>query len=310
MRYHYPQVRCFAGMNRYREEVMTMKKKVLTAILVCALACFGAFALAACGSNSGTEGSAEETTASDEATVELENDTLIVGFDSAYPPYGYIDTETGEYTGFDLDLAAEVCERNGWTLETTPIDWDAKDALIEQGNITCIWNGFTYEGREDDYAFSGLYMLNAQVIVTKADSDIDTLDDLEGKVVITQVESAALEVLETDLADLNESFDGGAVQTISDYDNAFMQLESGAVDAVACDYSIAAYQMSANEDAYKQLDESLSSEHYAVGFKLGNEALADLVTETLREMDEDGTVEELCEKYEDQGISYENWCLE
>ena len=287
-----------------------MKKKVLAVLLVCALACFGVFALAACSSSSDTEGSAEETTTSDEATVELENDTLIVGFDSAYPPYGYIDTDTGEYTGFDLDLAAEVCERNGWTLEATPIDWDAKDALIEQGNITCIWNGFTYEGREDDYAFSGLYMINAQVIVTKADSDIESLEDLAGKVVITQVDSAALEVLEGDQADLNATFDGGAVQTISDYDNAFMQLESGAVDAVACDYSIAAYQMAANEDAYKQLDESLSSEHYAVGFKLGNEDLADLVTETLREMDEDGTIEEICAKYEDQGISYENWCLE
>ena len=284
-----------------------MKKKLLTALLVAALACFGCFALAACSSSS--EESTEEEETSTEA-VELENDTLIVGFDSSYPPYGYIDTETGEYTGFDLDLAAEVCERNGWTLEATPIDWDAKDALIEQGDITCIWNGFTYEGREDDYAFSGLYMINAQVIVTTADSGIETLEDLEGKVVITQVDSAALEVLEGDMADLNATFDGGAVQTISDYNNAFMQLESGAVDAVACDYSIAAYQMAANPDAYVQLDEALSSEHYAVGFKLGNEALADLVTETLLEMDEDGTIEEICEKYEDQGISYENWCLE
>ena len=89
-----------------------------------------------------------------------------------------------------------------------------------------------------------------------------------------------------------------------------MQLESGAVDAVACDLSIAAYQLAANPDAYVQLDEPLSEEHYAVGFKLGDDATASTVSDTLRAMDEDGFVEQLCEKYADQGISYENWCLE
>ena len=288
---------------------MHMKMKKICAVAVsAALAC--SLGLAGCGSSATDEGSAEGSAETTATEVELTDNTLVVGFDAAYPPYGYIDTETGEYTGFDLDLAAEVCERNGWELELQAIDWDAKDALIEQGNITCIWNGFTYEGREDDYAFSGLYMVNEQVVVTTADSGITTLDDLEGKSVITQVESAALDVLETDYGDLAASFSGGEVQTISDYDNAFMQLESGAVDAVACDLSIAAYQLAANPDAYVQLDESLSSEHYAVGFKLGNEAIADVVTDTLREMDEDGFVEELCATYEDEGITYDNWCLE
>lgn len=288
---------------------MHMKMKKICAVAVsAALAC--SLGLAGCGSSATDEGSDAGSAEATSTEVELTDNTLVVGFDAAYPPYGYIDTETGEYTGFDLDLAAEVCERNGWELELQAIDWDAKDALIEQGNITCIWNGFTYEGREDDYAFSGLYMVNEQVVVTTADSGITTLDDLEGKSVITQVESAALDVLETDYGDLAASFSGGEVQTISDYDNAFMQLESGAVDAVACDLSIAAYQLAANPDAYVQLDESLSSEHYAVGFKLGNEDLADVVTDTLREMDEDGFVEELCATYEDEGITYDNWCLE
>ena len=283
-------------------------KKVLAVACSMALAC--SLALVGCGAGASDGGSEEGSTETTAAEVELDDNTLVVGFDAEYPPYGYIDTETGEYTGFDLDLAEEVCARNGWTLELQAIDWDAKDALIEQGNITCIWNGFTYEGREDDYAFSGLYMVNEQVVVTAVDSGISTLDDLEGKTVITQVDSAALDVLETDYGDLAASFAGGEVQTISDYNNAFMQLGSGAVDAVACDLSIAAYQIAANPDVYVQLDESLSSEHYAVGFKLGNEALADVVTDTLREMDEDGFVEELCEQYEDDGITYDNWCLE
>ena len=76
--------------------------------------------------------------------------TFTVGFDAEYPPYGY-RTESGDYAGFDLDLAAEVCERNGWELVKQPIDWDAKDMELNSGAIDCIWNGFTMTGRDDEY---------------------------------------------------------------------------------------------------------------------------------------------------------------
>ena len=235
-----------------------------------------------------------------------EDNTLVVGFDPGYPPYGYVGVD-GSYTGFDIELAAEVAKRNGWEFKAEPIDWDAKDAQLNSGAINAIWNGFTYEGREKDYAFSGLYMLNEQVVVVKADSDIKSLEALKGKKVMTQVDSAALDVLEGDQKKLADTF--GSLETIGDYNNAFMQLESGMVDAVACDLSIASYQMSANPDKYRMLEPALSSEHYAVGFKLGDEKRADKVTETLKEMDKDGFVKELCAKYSNQGISYDNWVL-
>lgn len=280
-----------------------MKKKIVAIALACCMLCAGALALTACGGSS-------KSASTSKASGAPENNVFIVGFDQSYPPYGYKDPETGEFVGLDLDLAKEVCDRNGWEFVAEPIDWDAKDALINQGNITCIWNGFTYEGRENDYAFSELYMNNAQVIVVKEGSDIQTLADLAGKTVMTQVDSAALEVLDEDEKALQDTFAGGKVQTISDYNNAFMQLESGMVDAVACDLSIAQYQMAAKPGIFRMLDEVLSSEHYAVGFKKGNEGLAAVVTETLRAMNADGTVKTICEKYESDGINYENWILE
>lgn len=276
-----------------------MKKKLSLIFAFVAAMALSVAALAGCSSNS-SEGS---DAASGDAAASNE---LIVGFDQSYPPYGFVGDD-GNFTGFDLDLAAEVAERNGWTVKYEPIDWDAKDTLLNSGAITCIWNGFTMEGREDDYTFSDPYMLNGQVIVVKADKGIASLADLAGKNVITQTDSAALDVLEGDCADLAATF--ANLETIAEYNTAFMQLESGAVDAVACDLSIAQYQMSAKPDAYVMLDETLSSEHYAVGFKKGDTETAEKVSQTLKEMYEDGTVEELCNKYSEYGLSFENWLI-
>ena len=279
-----------------------MKKRIFAPVAA-AVALVAALALSACGASPAASDQGSAGSSSADANGEIT--TLTVGFDQAYPPYGYVGDD-GEFTGLDLELAAEVAKRNDWGLKLEPIDWDAKDTLLNSGAITCIWNGFTMEGREDDYTFSGPYMLNAQVVVVRADSGIESFEDLAGKTVITQVDSAAEEVLNGDMADLTATF--ASLETIGDYNTAFMQLESGAVDAVACDLSIAQYQL-AGKDTYKQLDEQLSTEHYAVGFKKGDTALAEKVTETLKEMDEDGFVKELCDKYADDGVSYDNWLI-
>ena len=280
------------------------RKRIWALAAAAAMLALAAALMAGCsgGSNESQSAGGDEA-----ASAESAEFTLTVGFDQGYPPYAFVGDD-GEYTGFDLDLAAEVAERNGWSLELSAIDWDAKDALLSSGSINCIWNGFTMEGREDDYTFSEPYMLNEQVIVVKSDSGIADSAALAGKTVMTQVDSAALDVLEGDAADLAATFAGGAPQTISDYNNAFMQLESGMVDAVACDLSIANYQMSAKPDTYTIID-TLSSEHYAVGFKQGDEDLAATVTATLKAMYEDGTVQELCDKYAEYGLSFDNWVL-
>ena len=265
-----------------------------------AVAAVAAMGLAGCG------GSKTEQKPADS---EVSLDTLIVGFDAEYPPYGFV-ADDGSYTGFDLDLAQAVCEMEGWEFKAEPIDWDAKDALLGAGTINCIWNGFTIEGREDKYSFTEPYMINAQVVVTKKGAGIAALADLKDKIVLTQKGSAALEVLQGDKKDVADTFK--ELQTIADYNNAFMQLESGAVDAVACDLSIAAFQMAAKPDTFTQIEETLSEEHYGVGFLLGDEgaALAAKVTEDLRKLNDEGKVKELCEKYADQGMAYENWVLD
>ena len=228
-----------------------------------------------------------------------DENTFIVGFDAEFPPYGYKDA-SGNYTGFDLDLAKEVCDRNGWTFVAQPIDWDAKDAELDSGSIDCIWNGFTIDGRENDYTWSNPYFDNKQIFVVKSDSGIDSIDDLKGKTVETQKDSSALAALQGDNKTIADTF--ATLTEVADYNTAFMDLESGACDAVAMDIGVAEYDIKNkdNPDAYKVLSDAITTEKYGVGFKLGNTDLKDKVQSTLDEMFKDGTVSKIAEKY---GIS-------
>ena len=274
-----------------------MKKR---AALLLALAMLATTVLAGCGSK---EDKSADNKKEDkkEAKVENDDETLIVGFDASFPPYGYKDDD-GEYVGFDLELAQEVCDRNDSKLVKQPVDWDAKDMEIDSGTIDCIWNGFTMNGREDEYTWSDPYIDNKQVMVVATDSGINSFDDLSGKLVETQADSSALAALQGDQKKLADTF--GSLTEIAEYNTAFMDLESGACDAIAMDIGVAYYQINSrkNPDDYKVLDEEISSEQYAVGFKLGNEELRDKVQATLAEMAEDGTVAKIAEKYEDFGV--------
>ena len=229
--------------------------------------------------------------------ADADSKTLTVGFDAEYPPFGYKD-DNGDYVGFDLDLAQEVCDNLGWELVKKPINWDSKDMELNSGSIDCIWNGFTINGREDDYTWSDPYLNNEQVMVVAADSGIEKLDDLAGKNVVVQAASAALDALNSDdNKDLTASF--GSLTENSDYNTAFMNLDSGAADAIAVDIGVAKYQLSQREEGkYVILDEPIQSEQYGIGFAKGNDELKDTVWAEVLKLYDAGEVDKLAEKYE------------
>lgn len=224
--------------------------------------------------------------------------TFTVGFDAEFPPYGYMD-DNGEYVGFDLDLAAEVCERNGWELVKRPIDWDSKDMELSSGAIDCIWNGFTMNGREDQYTWTSPYVDNSQVFVVSQDAGITAFADLAGKNVGVQRDSSALNALNDEESPeniaLRDSF--SSLTEYADYNTAFMDLEAGAIDAVAMDIGVANYQIESRDGGYVILDQYLATEQYGVGFLLGNEQLRDQVEETLGQMAEDGTFGQIADQW-------------
>jgi len=249
-------------------------KKILSVALICAMALS---MLVGCGKK--------------------EDGKFIVGFDAAFPPYGYVD-DAGEYVGFDLDLAKEVCDRNGWEVVYQPIDWDSKDMELSSGNISCIWNGFTMsEDRLDQYEWSTPYVDNSQVFVVAKDAGISTLADLAGLNVAVQTASSALEALESeDCADLTASF--SEMTIVPDYNTAFLNLESGVVDAIAMDIGVAKYQCEQRNGDFVVLEEPIVSEQYGVGFLKGNTELRDKVQKTLDEMAADGKFMEIAKKWD------------
>ena len=258
------------------------------------------FTMAGCGSSKDADTSAKkETKTEDSKDKENSDKQFIVGFDAEYPPYGYKD-DNGEYVGFDLDLAQEVCARNGWELVKQPIDWDSKDMELNSGSIDCIWNGFTMTGREDDYTWSKPYVDNSIVVVVKEGSGIEKKEDLAGKVVVVQADSSGLAAL-TDEEDNEENLKLAAsfsdLQQVADYNTAFMNLEAGAVDAIVVDIGVADYQLE-SRTGFVMLDDKIRTEQYAVGFKLGNEELRDQVQSTLDEMVKDGTFDDIAKKWD------------
>ncbi len=234
---------------------------------------------------------------------EAETITFKLGFDAEYPPFGYID-DSGGYAGFDLALAAEVCDRLGWELKTIPIAWDSKDTELETGNIDCIWNGFTINGRENDYTWTAGYYDNSIVMVVKEESSIETLADLAGKIVITQAGSSGLAALENDRPELTATF-AQLVET-ADYNSAYMELNAGAVDAIAVDVGVANYYMGSQTEHYRILKEDIASEEYGVGFLKGDTKTMYLVQGVLLEMAADGTLETIAQDFIDKGLVIES----
>lgn len=255
-----------------------MKKKILSLLLVAVLA---VTMLAGCGGAKGDDGLAKKG-------------KFVVGFDAEYPPYGYMD-ENGEYTGFDLELAQAIADLNGWELVKTPINWDSKDMELDSGSIDCVWNGFTINNREDLYTWSKPYVDNSQVMIVSEASGIKTLADLADKTVGVQSASAALELLNKDQKDLADTFK--TLQEFPDYNSAFVELQAGALDAVAMDIGVAQYQIESRGEGFAIIEETLNSEQYGVGCKLGNEALRDKINAGLDELVKNGKFDELAAKY-------------
>lgn len=236
-------------------------------------------------------GCAPKAPAAEEAKV------LVMGLDDTFAPMGFRN-EKNEIVGFDVDLALEVAKRNGWEIKFQPIDWAMKETELNAGNIDMIWNGYTItEERKGKVNFTDPYLANAQIVVTMATSDIETLADLAGKAVATQAESSSLDAARAK-AGFVESLKDGKLIEYATFNEVFNDLESGRTEAIIVDEVLARFYMNnKGGDAYKVLEENLGPEEFGVGVRKDDTELLDALNATLNEMKEDGTYDEIYGKW-------------
>ena len=222
--------------------------------------------------------------------------TFKMGFDAEYPPYTYMGDD-GEYTGFDIEMCKGVCEKLGWGLELVPINWDTKLITLDAGEIDCIWSGLTIDVLDPEaYSISMAYSDNSQMILTKADSGIATIADLEGKIVGVQLGTSADIMLTEDMPELVATF--AELKRFENYNICFTELMAGSIDAIAIDIGVAAGKIAEYGEEYVMLEESLAAESYGICFRKADAEICAQVEGAFMELVEDGTYLALAEKYQ------------
>ena len=220
-------------------------------------------------------------------------ETLVIGSD-IYSPYFYLD-DSGDFAGIDVEIAEEACRRLGVTPEFRQISWQSKDTCLSNGTVDCLWGSFSMNGREDEYAWAGPYMHSRQVVVVKANSDIRTLRDLNGKYIAVQNASKPDELFSSD------AISGVSVEKVysfSSMSSVFAALKRGLVDACAGHETACRDYINSISGEYRVLDEALLSADLGVAFyrETGAEQAQELTT-VLTDMKNDGTIRKILEGY-------------
>ncbi|WP_019635952.1 amino acid ABC transporter substrate-binding protein [Paenibacillus fonticola] len=221
---------------------------------------------------------------------------LIIGVDDKFAPMGFRD-EKNELVGFDIDFAKAVGEEMGMEVTFQPIEWKTKESELNSGRIDLIWNGYTItEERKEMVLFTKPYLENSQMIITLADSDIQSIADLAGKNVGLQSMSSAEIALEANPVHAE-------VKSISEFtDNvlALTDLKIKRLDAVIIDEVVARYYMSKEEGTFRLVEESLAPEEYGIGVKKGNEALLEKLQKAIDTLNDNGKAAEISKKWFDE----------
>ena len=232
------------------------------------------------------------------AKNEKNTDTVVIGLDADFPPMGFVD-ENGEIVGFDVDLARASLEKMGKKVKFLPIDWDSKDMEIKNGNIDCIWNGFTYsEDRAKNYTLSKPYMKTKPVVVVRY-KDYISVNNLENlyveKTVCLQKGALAQDsLLASDV--LEKAKNVVYLGTMLDCLN---EVKLQKVDATIVDEPIARYYFKKNnyEKDFRILEKDVSAEDYVVAVKKGNEELINIIEEGMEKIVESGEAKKISEKW-------------
>ena len=247
-----------------------------------------ASASASAAASSAASASAASSADSDYAKVKAKG-TVVVGI-TDFAPMDYKD-DSGNWTGFDAELATQVFEKMGLKVEFLEIDWDNKILELNAGDIDCVWNGMTLTDEvKNSMSCTDPYVLNAQVVVMDSSKITDgmTTDDVKGLTFAVEAGSAG---------DSAASDAGFTVTQVSSQANALMEVAAGTSDACVIDMTMAKAMTGAGT-SYENLAVALelTNEEYGIGFRKDSDMTA-MVNELLAKYRDDGSLQKLADKY-------------
>ena len=263
--------------------------------------------LAACGSSASVSEStaSSETSSSEAASSEASAETagelttvtpgkLTMSTNAAFPPYEMTD-DNGNYVGIDIEVAEAIADKLGLELQVDDMDFDAALLAAQTGKSDMVMAGVTVtEERQTVMDFSNTYATGIQVVIVPEDSDIASIEDMTGKMIGVQRGTTG------DLYCSASVEDGGfGEENVTPYDNgltAVQALMNGQVDCVVIDNAPAQEFVDANP-GLKILDTEYANEDYAIGVAKGNTQLLDAINGALEELQADGTVQSIVDKY-------------
>lgn len=225
---------------------------------------------------------------------------IVIGLDDNYPPIGFRN-EQGELVGSDIELAQEAAKRLQREVIFKPIDWSSKEVELSSGKVDAIWNGLTpTPEREKNILFTEAYQQAGQVAAVKGDSPVQTLEDLQDKVIGIQEGSMAEDVLRKN-PQMAESFK--EVRRYADMVTVYMDLKVGRIDGAILDEVLARYYDMKEPGAFRVLPQVLATEVDAVGVAKNNTQLQQELNRVLKEMQDDGTMKRIFEKWFGKDLS-------
>lgn len=240
--------------------------------------------------------SGEKDNSSDDWAYIEEKGKLVIGI-TIYEPINYYD-EDGKLIGFDTEFAQAVCDELGIEAEFVEINWDTKEIELEAKNIDCIWNGLTVtEVRKEQMDFSESYIKNMQVAVIKASNASVYTDSASMKDanITAEIGSAGESAITADDTLSKANYVGVAKQS-----DALLEVKAGTSDIAILDYVMADAMVGEGTD-YSDLmmveNFELAAEEYAIGFRLGSNAVAK-INEVIDKLVENGKLDEIAAKYE------------
>ena len=266
------------------------------AIAVFAALLVGVCALASCSQGSGSNSNGSSASGS-------ENREVTVGIVTDDAPFSYSDPNASDgVMGYDVDLAREICLRNGWNPKFVSLEPSACVEAVQSGKVDVL---FTPLNNDDEpYLASGVvYYEEPLVLVGTAGSNIATTNDLAGKIVVAVEDSSVLKALEGQYSDLAATFTGGAPSEAADYESAFAQLDTGLADAVACDAVEADRLQVSLPGRYVTLDDDLVlAERVIVVSPEANSSLSKPIADAFASALTDGTAQVIAGNYYEDGV--------